>query len=214
MRDWWATRTSEQREHHRRAVVDAHVDKVWLKVRLPKGRTGREPGARNKLTMAEATQLRTLRQVEQASVKRILKDLVGVQPELIRDAIIAGLLAPPPRSFPYVALAAAYLDGKPVDAEPANPQTADLSSLTRDELLARALAVASRLQKDSEEREVLVQELQANRTGLAIIDVTPIPEESPAEELARLNAEVAEAQAEVVAAQAELDQLARSKRNG
>ena len=149
----------------------------------------------------EATQLRSLKQVQQASVKKILKDLIGVRPELIRDALIEGLMAAPPRSFPYVALAAAYLDGKPIDAEPANPHTADLSELTRDQLLARALAVASRLQKDSEERESLAREL--NR-GLPIIDVTPLPDETPEQELARLHAEIADAERDVTEAQAEL----------
>jgi len=153
----------------------------------------------------EATQLRSLKQVQQASVKKILKDLIGVRPELIRDALIEGLMAPPPRSFPYVALAFAYDVGKPREAEPDNPQTMDISELTKDQLLARVLALASRLQKDSEEREVLVDELKRSPgSELAIIDITPIPNETPEEELARLNAEIAGAELEVAVAQAEL----------
>lgn len=209
---WWdANRDPAEKDRARQKMSDAHAANMWTKVK-PRNLTGngnRNHGPRRPMS-EEAIQLRSLKQVQNASVKRILKDLVGVRPELIRDALIEGLMAPPPRSFPYVALAAAYLDGKPVDAEPANPQTADLSELTRDQLLARVMGVAKRLQKDSEEREVLVEELKRSPgSGLAIIDVTPLPNETPEEELARLKAEMVEAELEVTIAQIELKRYSK-----
>jgi len=80
----------------------------------------------------------------------------------VSDAIIQGLLAPPSRSFPYIALAAAYLDGKPIDAEPPDHYREDLSNLTREQLRDRAVALANRLQEEA-------------RESLPVIDVTPEP---------------------------------------
>lgn len=50
-----------------------------------------------------------------ASVKKIIEDLVGLEPEMVRAAFKAGLEAKPPYSFPYVQLGAHYIDGKPSD---------------------------------------------------------------------------------------------------
>lgn len=50
-----------------------------------------------------------------ASVKRALEDIARAKPELIREALERGLQAPPPKSFPYLQLAAYYLDGRPAE---------------------------------------------------------------------------------------------------
>lgn len=141
----------------------------------------------------------TLAKIEKASVHRIIKDLVGTQPELIKDAIIAGLLAPPPRSFPYIALAAAYLDGKPAQAEPVSQPIVDLSELTRDQLAERAHRLARLLLPASDE--------PANPTGLRVIDATIVPqptEPEPERSLQELQADVVRAQEEVKRAEEEV----------
>jgi hypothetical protein len=50
-----------------------------------------------------------------SSVRGAFLHLADVAPELFEQAILKGLKAKPPRSFPYVQLAAYYLDGKPVE---------------------------------------------------------------------------------------------------
>jgi len=49
------------------------------------------------------------------SVRAAFQHLADVAPELFERAIRKGLKAKPPPSFPYVQLAAFYLDGKPVE---------------------------------------------------------------------------------------------------
>jgi hypothetical protein len=49
------------------------------------------------------------------SVKKIIEHLADQRPQTIGKALARGLAAPPPRSFPYIQLAAHYLDGKPVE---------------------------------------------------------------------------------------------------
>jgi hypothetical protein len=80
-------------------------------VRFTKGdpRCGRPKGAKNKLPGG--------------SVRAMCKWLSEEQPELFRDAIVRGLKAREARSFPFVQLAAHYIDGKPV--ERVQVQTAD-----------------------------------------------------------------------------------------
>jgi hypothetical protein len=63
-------------------------------------RAGRKRGSRN---------------VVPSSVRGAFLLLADVAPELFEQAIRKGLAAKPPRSFPYVQLAAYYLDGKPVE---------------------------------------------------------------------------------------------------
>ncbi len=164
MYDWHARRTDAEREQARQRITDAAVDRMWMPKRPGTSfQKGHQPVGN---TTPEALARRTLTQVRNASVKRILMDIVGVQPELLYDAIIEGLKAPPPRSFPYIALAAAYLDGKPIDAPPPEDNRPDLSELSRDQLLARALGVAKRLQAaDAATQEV--------HNGLPVIDVLP-----------------------------------------
>ena len=133
----------------------------------------------------------TLARLEKASIKRILKDLATTDPELFREAIIAGLQAPPPRSYPYLCLAAAYIDGKPIDAEPPIEHIVDLSALSRDELRDRA------------ERLVHLLKGESTSTGLAVIDATVVPnhEDMPPEQLQE---EIRLAQIEVDRANEEL----------
>ena len=103
----------------------------------------------------EALARREFTRVKAASVKRILKEIVGIEPDLIRAAIIDGLSAPPPRSFPYIALAAAYLDGKPIDAEPPIQAIADLSELTNEQLRERAALLAAHFRGEVQEEGVI-----------------------------------------------------------
>lgn len=50
-----------------------------------------------------------------SSVRGAFLHLADVAPELFEQAIRKDLMAKPPRSFPYIQLAAYYLDGKPVE---------------------------------------------------------------------------------------------------
>jgi hypothetical protein len=50
-----------------------------------------------------------------ASIKRVFEDLATDEPDLIRAAVLRGLRGRPRESFPYVQLAAHYIDGKPAD---------------------------------------------------------------------------------------------------
>jgi len=63
-------------------------------------RCGRPRGARNRTP---------------TSVRALLERLAADKPELYEQAIKRGLAAGGARSYPFVALAAAYLDGKPVE---------------------------------------------------------------------------------------------------
>jgi hypothetical protein len=160
---WHARRTPEQRDQTRQRQSDAAVCRMFLPhqpgTKLQKGQ--------RPVASPDMPALRALSRVQSASVKRILKEIVTTDPDLMRDAIIEGLQAPPPRSFPYIALAAAYLDGKPVNGDPPNDGRPDLSNFTNDELVARALAVATHLRQQAEDCE---------RAQLPVIDVTPVPE--------------------------------------
>jgi hypothetical protein len=50
-----------------------------------------------------------------ASIRAVFEEVASDDPELIRRAVRAGLEAPPPKSFPYLQLAAFYVDGRPVE---------------------------------------------------------------------------------------------------
>lgn len=50
-----------------------------------------------------------------ASVKRVFEDITVTDPKLIREAILKGLRGKPREAFPYVQLAAHYIDGKPAE---------------------------------------------------------------------------------------------------
>lgn len=80
-----------------------------------------------------------------ASIRAVLEDVISSEPGLIRDAIMRGLRAAPPRSFQYVQLAAHYVDGKPED----RLEIRNLANLSDPELeqlearLARAIGTGA-----------------------------------------------------------------------
>jgi hypothetical protein len=167
MRRWHANRTEAEREQSRQKQTDAAVANVFTThqpgFKFTKGRS------MNNNNTPEAIERRALTRVRATSVKRILKDLVDVQPELIRDALVAGLQAAPPRSFPYLALAFSYLEGRPPDAKPSDDTRPDLADLTADELVARMTVAAQRI-KEAE----LARDAARPRVGtLPVIDITP-----------------------------------------
>jgi hypothetical protein len=76
---------------------------TWTKETRPKNlRSGRRKGSKDKVP-------RSLKM----SIVRICQEVVTQDPALIRRAIRNGLKARPPASFPYLQLAAHYLDGRP-----------------------------------------------------------------------------------------------------
>jgi hypothetical protein len=50
-----------------------------------------------------------------ASIKKVFEDIATEDPELIKNAVLKGLRGKPRESFPYVQIAAHYIDGKPAD---------------------------------------------------------------------------------------------------
>lgn len=68
------------------------------------GQGGRKKGSKDKIPRSV-----------KASIAAIYEEVASDNPEIIRDAIVRGLKAPPPKSFPYVNLGALYLDGKPTE---------------------------------------------------------------------------------------------------
>jgi hypothetical protein len=68
------------------------------------GEGGRKKGSKDKVP-------RTFK----ASVRAIFAEIASTKPKLIRNAIVEGLKAPPPKSLPYLQLGALYLDGKPFE---------------------------------------------------------------------------------------------------
>jgi hypothetical protein len=190
---WRANQTPEEREAFQQRMRDVAVMQLWIpKGPRPGPRINR--GGRKKMDPNTPCGGTTLAKIEKASIKRIIKDLVGVRPELVENALIDGLMAPPPRSFPYVALCAAYTDGKPIDAEPESPLRTDLSNLSREQLMARALRIAAGLEKKPE---------------LAVIDVEVIPQQEPS--LAELQSQIEQAREEVRLAEAEVRRLKGDK---
>ena len=69
-----------------------------------KGQGGKPKGAKDKLPRSF-----------KASVAAIFAEVASADPGLIRSAIEKGLKSSPPRSYQYLALAGAYIDGKPKD---------------------------------------------------------------------------------------------------
>ncbi len=63
-------------------------------------RAGRKKGSKNRTP---------------GSVRALLEHLAAEKPELYEKAIKRGLAAGGARSYPFVALAASYIDGKPVE---------------------------------------------------------------------------------------------------
>ena len=65
---------------------------------------GRPPGAKDKVPKSF-----------KASIKQVFEDIATSDPELIRTAVLKGLKGKPRESFPFLQLAAYYIDGKPAD---------------------------------------------------------------------------------------------------
>jgi hypothetical protein len=160
MREFHATRTPEQRERLRQKSTDAAICRTFTPHRPG---TGFQKGHGKMGTSPLSLARRELTKVQKASIRRIIKDLVEVQPEMWIEAIIRGVQSEPPRSFPYLMMAAQYLDGKPTTEPPPDP-IADLSALTREELAQRAAALVARL-RETEERAA---------GSLPVIDVQPV----------------------------------------
>lgn len=190
MRKWHASRTPEQKAATSLKLSDAAACRLW--VRHGRGNRNGRPGARK--TMDQIIGTTTLLKIERASIKRIMKEIAGTEPELVREAIREGLMAPPPRSFPYVALLAAYLDGKPVDAgthqEMNTRRSTDLSELSREQLRQRALLLAERFADEMDKRQA------------AVIDAEVVPEREPT--LEELQIEIQKAEEEKRRADAEV----------
>jgi hypothetical protein len=177
MHKWHAGRTEEHKALANQRIADAALCNSWRpRARNNLWQKGRKPvGNVTPDALARAAHTR----MQKASIRKIMQEVVSDQPELIRDCLINGLLARPPHSAAYLIVAAAYLDGRPREADPPTPPTNTLAELTNDQLLDRAIAVARRLQQDAQERAALARERaeRAARSTLSVIDVTPIPED-------------------------------------
>jgi hypothetical protein len=78
---------------------------TWTKKTRPKG--GRKKGSKDRVPRSF-----------KGSIKKIFEEIASEQPELIYQAVEKGLKAPAPKSFPYLQLVTAYIDGKPMEAVP------------------------------------------------------------------------------------------------
>ncbi len=68
------------------------------------GQGGRKKGSKDKIPRSV-----------KASMRAIFEDIASNDQEVIRDAMIKGLTAPPPKSFSYLQLMVHSLDGKPAE---------------------------------------------------------------------------------------------------
>jgi len=71
---------------------------------LRRGGPGRPKGSKDRVT-------RTFK----ASIRQVFEEIASEDPDLIKTAVLRGLRGRPRESFPYVQLAAHYIDGKPAD---------------------------------------------------------------------------------------------------
>jgi hypothetical protein len=81
---------------------------TWTKATRPKS-PGRPKGAKDRVPRSF-----------KGSIKAIFEEIASQDPELIYKAVEKGLKAPAPKSFQYLQLVTAYIDGKPTDAVPAD----------------------------------------------------------------------------------------------
>jgi hypothetical protein len=75
---------------------------TWTKKTRPKG--GRKKGSKDKIPRSF-----------KGSIKKIFEEVATEQPDLLYKAVVNGLRAPAPKSFPYLQLVTAYIDGKPME---------------------------------------------------------------------------------------------------
>ena len=64
---------------------------------------------------ASRNEVQTVAMSAAKAVKQVFEDIATEDPELIKQAVLKGLRGRPRESFPYVQLAAHYIDGKPAD---------------------------------------------------------------------------------------------------
>ena len=148
----------------------------------------------------------TLAKIEKASIKKAILEVAGRRPELVPDVIIGVLefardnphLAI--RAYPFIALMAAYTDGKPVDAgthqEMSTRNPLDLSSLSQSELRDRAQRLV-RLLGPAPSEEVIDAEVVPNPEDMSL--------EQLQEEARRAQADVERANEEVRRARIAVD---------
>src|SRR5688572_13702174 len=92
---WHASRTPEQKEVTRLRQTDAAVCRLFT-VRSLGNRYGRL-GTRPNMDLNTPVGNTTLRELEKASISRIMKDIARTELETVREALLDGIRAPPPR---------------------------------------------------------------------------------------------------------------------
>lgn len=181
---WHAGRSAEEVQATREKLADAARFYWSLGGHFV---AGNDPGCcappRYPDTAEKARQTRMAKEFIVKIIREIVDSVEGK--ELVRDAIICGLASKAPYSFPYIKLAAAYLDGNPIDRLPPPEQKAiDLSLLTPAELVAAAQSLADRVRLAAEEQQGATQNAQSAVTvkrleaasGLPVIDGQTVPE--------------------------------------
>jgi hypothetical protein len=173
MHAWHAGKTEAERQLANQHIAEAARCRIgiprkgnpghrWQKGHKPVGNTTPDALARRAQT-----------RIRNASLKQIIKDLVLEEPEEWRDLVRRGRDAENPlQAFPFLSLALQYTDTKANEIEPDRPAR-NLSELTNEELLQRAIDVASRLQSEVRKQAEIVA-----GNSLPVIDVTIVkPEE-------------------------------------
>jgi hypothetical protein len=116
-----------------------------------------------------------LRKQMTVSIKAIMREMVSKDPQLIERALRDGLNADPPRSYPYLALAAAYLDGRPTENVNVNATVTTFSAEALSRLSDAELEQMRQLQLKMMPAEQPHQIEPAKEP--VTIDVTPIRSE-------------------------------------
>ena len=80
-------------------------------------------------------------------MRAVFEDIATTEPETIRDAILRGLKAHPPKSLPYLQLAALYLDGPPAQAVDVST-TRPYQGWTEEQIRARLVELETRTAVD------------------------------------------------------------------
>jgi hypothetical protein len=158
-----ANRSPEEREATRLKQSDAAVMQMFTRPHKPGNPLGGTPGNAGYNAVARA---------KRASILKIAREVATTHEEDIRQAILDGIHAPPPRSFPYLALLFDRLEGKAVDATTmqemnSTPQV-DLTQLTTDQLRERVLQIAKRLTEPEEPPVVIDAEVVPNLDDMTL----------------------------------------------
>jgi hypothetical protein len=123
----------------RDALSAARRDIAICTVHRPRPRLTRPFAKGNTLGSKNSLSVITDRKRLAVSVKRIMRDLVDREPHLVEEGLRRGLQADPPRSYPYLALAASYIDGRPpeqinIEANVQTQASVELSRLSNSDL--------------------------------------------------------------------------------